>query len=214
MGKPAKQIEKVEPVVILGIEVPAQYAQLVSTLQATIAAKYSAELVANAGLLKEKQEAHAQLTADLDAIQSQIAALQARRKGIMDQLGPIDSDIKRLQGSADMVDREVLTHLARITGAVEAPKVRKASGSKSGPTKPNGKYRIILDGVDMTGTSAGMSISNLAWYKFGKCGSDVLKSEINAQNPDKLLFSKEHLDAGAIEATVQGKTVRIEMISK
>lgn len=216
-----KEVIEVEPIKLLGVDVPARFVQMITDMRATILERNKvneetqAEKIAtvSAGATKA-QNAVAALESTIKSLQERVTKAKIDLAANQAEVKRCNNELSGLVHDSEAVDREILSFLEQMTaGAVKAPaKPTKARASGQSSATRNVKYRIYLDGESLEGMSAGKSLGNLAWYKFGKCSSARLIDALAEQNSGVRPFTPEHQAHGRLQAVLDGKTFGVELI--
>jgi TolA-binding protein len=185
-----------EPLAIRGVAIPEAFRAAAEVVLATLRERHKPD-TAKADQLRDR----------LHTLRHDIAEAEARLKQLRQLYGEYSRQLMAIERADEAVETEALRILAQLSGGVIQATKGAARTPRSGAPVTEKKWRIVLDGEELTG-SAGQSPSNLAWYKFGHVPVGKLYEACEAQTGIRP-GSADH--RGPLTFTFDGHTITLEM---
>ena len=178
-----------------GVQIPNEYFDMVQMMAKAITTKIGAMVTSSRDYVESLESESQDLESQIQELKHALAIKQARLSEVKKELAQFDAQDATIQ-------RQVLRQLQQmgiVQGIPGPTRTARAQVSKA-------KFHIEYDGVIDGPNSYFESPGNLAWYKFGRCGSAKLYDVLSEQNGGIRPGSPEHeqLPGKRLAATLDG----------
>lgn len=179
-----------------GVQIPNEYFDMVQMMAKAITTKIGAMVTSSRDYVESLESESQDLESQIQELKHALALKQARLSEVKKELAQFDAQDATIQ-------RQVLRQLQQmgIVQGIPGP-TRTAGRAQVSKAKFHIEYDGVIDGPNSYFESPG----NLAWYKFGRCGSAKLYDVLSEQNGGIRPGSPEHeqLPGKRLAATLNG----------